>query len=143
MARGQISPPQQQTLQILWAGMLGSVVVYGVVVAIMMQQGSVGEGTLGETELWTMTGVFAAVSLSMIGATIFADKIFPVGDYVTFCILRWALLEAVGVFGLVLFFLGAPVVVWAAFMGVGFLAIAMHYPGDTDARRFLEAAAKR
>ncbi len=117
-------------LWIVWAAMLGSLALYFVTLWILGQDAS--EIGADDAELVSMlTVVFATISVTMLGA-IFAGRNFlffrkfKAGDFDTLkqlrasyyiaCIITWALVEAIAIYGFVLALLSEDInrFVWFA-----------------------------
>jgi len=107
------------TLRVIWLAIAGAVLVFGVVAALA------GRDRPDNPELVHWIGIFLAVSagIQILTAVLLKQLIAGVsgGRYLVYCILRWALVEAVAIYGLVLKLLGASWLWAGAFLGLGLL----------------------
>jgi hypothetical protein len=104
------------TLNVLWMSMLAAVPIYA---AVTWFAPAPAESALDPAALV----VFPLIAVGETAFVVLAPR-FLEGDYMTTCIIRWALAESVALFGLVVHFLGGPA--WLAYvlMGWSFLLIA-------------------
>ena len=117
------------TLWIIWGGMFGSLVIYGLVLSIVSPESAKDPSTIR-----IMAMSMGGMSLAMIGGMFFLRKTMffgPLEDgafddrqgvrqkYFTVSIITWALSEAIAIYGLVLSFLSGQLVFYGAFAAVG------------------------
>jgi F0F1-type ATP synthase membrane subunit c/vacuolar-type H+-ATPase subunit K len=124
--------PEERPLSIIWAAFLSSVVLYGVVGWILGQ----GDRAPINLEILNWVQIFLGLSSLPILLTVFLLRQLMAavtrGSYRNYCIVRWALLETIAVFGLVQFLLGGHFEVLLIFLAVAALSIGAARPGAAD-----------
>ena len=124
--------PEERSLSILWAAFLLTVVLYGVVGWILGQ----GDRTPINLEILNWVQIFLGLASLPILLTVFLLRQLMAavtrGSYRNYCIVRWALLETIAVFGLVQFLLGGHFEVLMIFLAVAALSIGAARPGAAD-----------
>jgi hypothetical protein len=122
------------TLDLLWKLLVGSVCVYGALGYVFAEEG--GQGTMNENISFLVT-LFAGISAAMMVAVFSRGSMLAQRfNYFTYCIVRWAMAEAIGVFGLVLAFLGATKLLVLSFCGWSLLSLFRLRPTTDDFNRF-------
>jgi hypothetical protein len=84
-----------------------------------------------------MIPVFGGLAAIQTALIFVWGRLFASADYQTYSVIRWALAEAVAVYGLVLCFLGAPETTSGAFFGWALLSLFRLRPSAEDYQRFL------
>lgn len=124
----------QAVLWILWGALVGSLCTYAAVGYLIRQ---VWDQPLAPETLSVLIPTFGGMAL-LITTVIFALR--PVltkqTTYQTYSIIRWALAEAVGILGFVLFVLGASWTVFGTFLGWAFLLELRLMPTQDDQGQF-------
>jgi hypothetical protein len=124
--------PEERPLSILWAAFLLTVAVYGVVGWILGQ----GDRRPINLEILNWVQIFLGLASLPILLTVFLLRQLVAavtqGSYRNYCIVRWALLETIAVFGLVQFLLGGHFEVLLIFLAVAALSIGAAKPGAAD-----------
>lgn len=123
--------PNLQPLQILWMAFLGAVGVYIVIAYIL------GFGREKASDLTFMLPIFAGVAAVMTIFAFSAGKLLAQMEYQPYCIVRWAMVESVGVFGLLLVVLGASANTALAFFGWALLSLLRLRPTPEDYQQYL------
>jgi F0F1-type ATP synthase membrane subunit c/vacuolar-type H+-ATPase subunit K len=125
---------EDATLNLLWKILVGSVCVYGALGYVFAEEGRPGAANENVSFLVT---VFAGISAAMMVAVFSRGQLLTQRlNYFTYCIVRWAMAEAIGVFGLVLAFLGATKLVVLSFCGWSLLSLFRLRPTTDDFNRF-------
>lgn len=123
--------PNFQPLHILWMAFIGAVCVYIGIAYIL------GLGREKASDLTFMLPIFAGVAATMTLLAFSAGKLFAQMEYQPYCIVRWAMVESVGVFGLLLAVLGASANTALAFFGWALLSLFRLRPTPEDYQQFL------
>ena len=135
--RAQRVQPGESKLPWIWAAMMLSIVLYAVLTATVVP----GRTHVVDQELETWLLIFLAMGsgLHVLVVFLLRQMIAAVahGSYVMYCVLRWALMEGIGVYGLVLSVLGVDLGVTAIFYGVSLLLLASSGPGRSDRAVFV------
>jgi hypothetical protein len=119
-------------LRRIWLAFLAAPLLYGVVLALV---GDVATNVDPELLQWLtiFLGVFAGCELLVV----FLVRPLIVGitgsSYTNYCIVRWALLESIAVFGLVVRFLGGSLTAAAIFIALSLAMIAITGPKQDEA----------
>lgn len=111
-----------RTLNILWLAMLATVPVVGIAGWLAANPGASDPETVG-----LMSMVLPVLALVETAVVVVLPR-FIKGPYHTTCIIRWALAESIGVYGLVLLILGGSTWIPLGLMGWSFLLIALLGP---------------
>lgn len=121
------TPPSQPNPMavrfILWGALLMSALIYGGLGYFL------GQGRAPMDTVPLLTKVFAGVAVMVTGMIFTLPRLL--GEQIpaqTRDILRWALAESIGLFGLVLAFQGAGPVVLFSFVGWSVVLLALHMP---------------
>jgi hypothetical protein len=130
-------PPQPanlaQTRWILFGSFLMSLVIQTGMAFFLRSQPD-RPAPMPEETLTTMTLVLGIAAVSLSGLVQMAPRLFGKGNYQTLFILRMAFSEAVGLFGFLLFFLGASETILLGFMGWAALLILSSAPTESSER---------
>ncbi len=120
-----------QPLKVLWMAFVGTVAVY-IVIAYML--GWEREPASDLSFMLPIVSVAAAVvtSFAFLGGKLFAQM-----EYQAYCIVRWAMVESVGIFGLLLVVLGAAKNAALAFFVWSLLSFLRLCPTPEDYQRYL------
>ncbi len=104
-----------QTLWVLWGAFVSSLAFYGGVAFLVSEQG----WALGAPGLLSLLiPLFGAMAaLEALFLILFFPRLAGKMDYTAYCILRWAMADSIGIYGLILFLLGASWDVLGAFIG--------------------------
>ncbi len=129
--------PSERFLPVIWAAMLLAVFLYAALSYYLESRPPL----LLEVDLQHWALVFLGMSSGLHVLTAFllrqAIAALTKGSYVGYCIVRWALLEAIGVYGFVLAMLGVDFAVTSIFFMAGLLTIGGTRPGATDREAFV------
>ncbi|MCB9567058.1 MAG: hypothetical protein H6710_07600 [Myxococcales bacterium] len=128
---------QLLVLRILWGSMLGAQVIFTVMIVVVAPEAAANADPEVAKMLLPALGAaaFAAAVAALTIGRVFARK----ADYQAFCILRWALGESVGIFGLVLAFMGAQTSHALAFTAGAALVLLSLMPGSKDHEGYQQA----
>lgn len=137
LQRAQTASKSEAKLGVIWAAMLLAVFVYAALAFTLGGQYAV---TLDqELQGWIL--VFLAMTAGLhVLVTLLLRQILAAlsrGNYVTYCILRWALMEGIAIYGLVLAFLGVDMGIWSIFFAVAVLLFGASRAGATDRAVFV------
>jgi len=118
-------------LRVIWSAFLIAPLMYGALIWLLKPGSSVDP----ELERWI--AVFLGVAAGIQLLVVFVLKQMIVGvtgdDYRKYCIVRWALVESIGVYGLVQHFLGADWLVPVAFVLLSFIMTITMAPSALEA----------
>ena len=121
-------------LRLLWGAFIGTQAVFCVVYLLV----SAEQGHQDPEAAAAMLPVFAALALLMAGVTLFAAPVYAAKaklDYMVACLLRFAIAEAVGIFGLTLGVMGLEVYPFA-FFGASAMLILVQMPTSSTYQRY-------
>lgn len=108
-----------RTQRIVWIGMLGSVLVYGVILALVSPP--------RDPEADTLALALAAMAVPVGAFSVVVHRLLrlapPTGP-----IVRWAMAESVAIFGLVAAFLGGPPLIAGLLFAFALVLLAIAYP---------------
>ena len=137
------SDPGKQSLLlwILWIALMIAIAIYAGIGSYAGQKMTLSQS---EDILPMMTTIFLVFAgFETIFVLVFAGKVFAKStNYMTYCIFRWAIAESIGIFGLVLMFMGPTTstgfifIVWS----LALLLVLMPNQGNRD--RFEKASNK-
>lgn len=126
-------------LRIIWMALMTAVVVYGVVGFVVSRRA--GAEVPAELRGWIEIFLAILAGIHLLVALFLKQMVAGVsgGRYLTYCILRWALVEAIGLFGLVLAILQSTPTVYGAFLvaSLGCLLLMPPREAETQAVREL------
>jgi hypothetical protein len=127
----------EKPLPVIWAAFLAATVVYGGLGWLLDES----RGAPVNLEILHWVQIFLGMGSGLIILTTFllrqALAGLSRGSYRIYCIVRWALLESIAVFGLVQFFLGGHVEVLLLFVAVSALGLGAARPGPSDRAAWL------
>jgi hypothetical protein len=113
----------------------------GVYVAVGFAVGDRAGGIDLDRELRTWLKVFLSIAagLHVLTALLLRQAIAGLssGRYVNYCIIRWALMEGIAVYGLILKILGADWTISGIFFAVAAVLLFSAQPGEDDRRVFV------
>ena len=120
---------------LLWIAISGSLLIYAVVGVIVRQNNS------PDTDPGLFTVLIPALILvsateTMLVLTVWGRLFARKSSYLNYCVVRWALAESVGIFGLVLTILGASTIICASFFIWSALLFVLLAPTRGDRQRF-------
>jgi len=125
-----------QTLWIIWLAMFGSVFLYLMIGIMARQQGFAAQM---EENVELVRWILLAVSLGETGLVFFLPLLPSFApSFGTLSIIRWALTEAIGIYGMVLYFIGDSVWVLLIFCAWAAMQMAVLAPSRDAARRHRE-----
>lgn len=136
-ARAQTVAPNEKSLPVIWIAMMVSIVVYAAVAWFFGPDLTL---TLDkEAEGWLLTFLAMSAGLHVLVVFLLRQMIAAVSrsSYTTFCVIRWALMEGIGLYGLVLALFGVDVLIAMLFFAVALMLIASAKPGPTDRAVFV------
>lgn len=120
-----------QTLWIIWLAIFGSIFLYLLIGIVARQQGMAAQM---EENIALIRWVLTAVAIGETGLVIFLPVFSKsVTAFGTLCIIRWALTEAIAIYGMVLYFLGDDV--WVLLFFCAWAAIQMGLLAPTKSAR--------
>lgn len=128
----------EKNLKFVWFAFLNACLIYAVIAYF------VGSDRQDPVELsirnWLLTFAAMASGLQILTVFLLRQAIAGLtrGNYRVYCIVRWALLEAIAIYGLVLFFMGLDLSIAIIFLAAAGLAIGAVRPGGTDRAAFVE-----
>ncbi len=133
-----MNPPEEEksprTLWLMWGAFTYSVLIYGVVGYLVRRSSSL---SLATEMLPILTPLFSVIGLAETSAVFyFVPSYFKTKSYVSYCMIRWALAEAIGTQGLVLFLLGTSWMIFGTFLGWALLLNFMMMPNENDRSKF-------
>ena len=93
-----------------------------------------------ELENWILVFLAMTAGLHVLVVFLLRQMIAAIArsSYVTYCILRWALMESVGIYGFVLAVIGVDLLVVSLFFAVSLMLLAASNPGANDRAVFVE-----
>lgn len=137
LERAQTARPEERHLDLIWAAMMGAVVVYAALAFTVVDSFVV---TLDrELEGWILVFLAMTSGLHALVMLLLRQLVAALsrGNYLTYCVVRWALAEGIGVYGLVLALLGVGIGVTSIFFAVSLLLLAASKAGPTDRAVFV------
>lgn len=131
-----IDPPR---LRLMWLVFLLAPVIY-LVVAILVMGGLEPPALDPELLRWITIFLSMLSGLEILFVLLFRQILAAVarGNYRNYCLVRWAILESIAVYGLVLVLLGQELFVASAFCILSLGMLAMTGPAEGDRQSFLE-----
>jgi hypothetical protein len=135
----QAPEQMKKTMWILWGALIFSMVLYGALGTFLHSQNALPQDESQYSTLLIPIIILALLETAFI--TTFWDKILtpPHGEVLAFFtpfLLRMALSESIGLFGLMLCFIGAPLWVLFAFLAWGILLQVSLAPSETAIQSF-------
>lgn len=130
--------PEEKPLHIIWAAFFVASVFYAAVGWFLDQS----ERTPVNQEILNWVQIFLGMSSGLLILTVFLLRqllaALSRGSYQTYCVIRWAMLETIAVFGLFQFILGGHFEVLLLFLAVSMLALGAARPGLSDRAAYLD-----
>ncbi len=135
--RAQSRATAEQKLGVIWAAMLGAVVLYAMLALTVAPR--VGQSLEGELQGWILVFLAMTAGLHVLVSLLLRQLLAALskGSYVAYCILRWALMESIAVYGLILAFLGVGIGITSIFFAVSLLLLGAARAGATDRSVFV------
>lgn len=127
----------EQKLGLIWAAMLLAPVVYAVLAMLVAPTAKVTIDR--ELRTWIMIFLSMTAGLHVLTTLLLRQALAALSKarYSTYCILRWALMEGIGIYGLVLALLGVGIGITAFFFAVSLLMLGAARPGPADRAVFV------
>lgn len=130
-----LRPEQKKVIFIIWGALAVSMLIYGLVLALTLQ--GKGNTSLKPQEIMTYRIIFGALSFSnLVIIFIVAPRFFSASAYLVYCILRWALGEAIAIFGFILGILEQNLMAFVPFLVVALMAHLINMPNQRDLEGF-------
>ncbi len=124
---------EQRTAWLIYGAILSALVIYGALGFFLPRLISSGSNTL----LPILTPVFLAVAMmETILLLAWAPRLAGKMSYMSYCIIRWAMAEAIGICGLVLSFFGVGQGLFLAFLGWALVLMLLCAPTEADREKF-------
>ena len=117
--------------------MMVSIVLYAVLTATVVPSRT--QAVDQELETWLLIFLAMGSGLHVLVVFLLRQMIAALSraSYVVYCVLRWALMEGIGVYGLLLSVLGVDLGITAIFYAVSLLLLASSGPGRSDRAVFV------
>lgn len=132
---GSKNASEHPTLLVLWGAMLMSLFVYVAIGLFVFPQRKTPPVDPKMIEVMQIAlGALSLISTLAIFGLL--PRLAKKAGYLVFCTLRWAFTESIGIFGLVLFFLGCSQTVFFTFAVWSILLMLLLFPSDSDRKRF-------
>jgi hypothetical protein len=129
--------PEEKPLNIIWAAFFAATVIYAAVGWLLDQtpRDPINQEILN----WVQIFLGMSSGLLILVAFLLRQAIAALSghSYRNYCIIRWVLLETIGVFGLVQFMLGGYFEVLMLFIAVALLSLGAARPGLADRAAFV------
>ncbi|MDP8222529.1 MAG: hypothetical protein P9L99_04150 [Candidatus Lernaella stagnicola] len=130
--------PTPTTVWILWFALLSSVAAYAVIGVFLRQMN--GADAAAPDGIAVMRYALLGVAFAVTCINFLAPRLFgPKFNFMQFCIIRWALAEAVAIFGLVLIILGEELPVLLIFVAWSIALFMILAPTEGAKRRHDES----
>jgi len=131
-ARAKVEQPNEKSLTAIWIAMMASIVVYGALVWFLAPRATLTVEQ--ELEQWILVFLAMTAGLHVLVVFLLRQMIAALArsSYVTFCVIRWAFMEGIGVYGLVLALLGVDLTIALVFFAVALMLLASARPGPSD-----------
>ncbi len=121
----EIEKKSSNVLWAVWAAMFQSVLLYLGIGYLMRKNGAVQAN--GNIEQLTMILAAAALAQTAVNFLVLPKRAATM-EPLAYWMMRWAFAEAIGIYGLVLFILGAPWVIFGAFAGAALALLILLRP---------------
>lgn len=128
---------QKKTLWIIWIAINGFIVFLPAIAHFARSNQD-----LATSPVFLETFIPVLVGFSVLGTIfIFAYSRFAASKapYMTFCIIRWALAESIGIYGFVIYFMGGSLTVLAGFIVWSLVLNLIHSPTHANYEKYLVA----
>ncbi len=123
-----------RALWLIWGGLTYSLLFYAVIGYLVRRSNSL---PLATEMLPVLVPLFIVLGLVETSAVLyFVPKYFKAKNYASYSVTRWALAEAIGVHGLILFILGTSWMFFGTFLGWALLLNFMLMPNENDRNKF-------
>jgi len=124
-----------KTLWILWGVLTYTVLIYGLIGYLLQRFGSLPP----QPEfLGMLTQLFAGLGIAETFFLFFAaPRFLAKAGYTLYCIIRWSCAEAIAIYGLILFVLAGPWLIFGSFLGWAFALFLLLMPTQSDQDRYL------
>jgi hypothetical protein len=132
----ELAPAQAFVLRILWAAFVATQAIFA---GVLIFVGAEVAANADPEAAASMLPIFAALALGSAGLSLFGIPGLAARqglDYTTATLLRFATAETVGIFGLILGFMGLDLAYALAFLGAGALLILAQLPTAQSYRRY-------
>jgi len=129
----------RQTRWILWAAIFVSIFIYAFVGAMLKQT---LEKPPSADILPLIIPVLIAISAGETAMVLFVlgKLLAKKSNYLSYCVVRWALAESIAIFGLVILILGAEMKTSLLFFAWSAVLLFLTMPGQNDERKFADLA---
>jgi tellurite resistance protein TehA-like permease len=132
------SPTQEPSLavaRLVWLAFMAAILFYAVIAFVVFEPTRSANASL----TWILL-IFALISAaSLAGVFAFPRPLIRQAEtYFTACMIRWAMLEAIGVYGVLARILGAAPTHCAMFLGVSLVGLSLVGPSEDGRRQFQE-----
>ena len=136
-ARAQQVRPEESRLGIIWIAMMVAVLLYGGLAYVFGPKRALGLDR--ELETWITIFLAMGSGLHVLVVFLLRQMIAALSGarYLIYCVLRWALMETVAVYGLVLAFLGVGFGITSMFFALSLLLLGSARPGPADRAVFV------
>lgn len=137
LQRAQTLSKSESKLDVIWVAMLLAVFVYAAIAFTLGGRYSVEIDR--EIQGWILVFLAMTAGLHVLVTLLLRQLIAALarGNYVAYCVVRWALMEGIAIYGLVLAFLGVDMGVWSIFFAVAVLLLGASRAGATDRAVFV------
>lgn len=135
--RAKTRLPAERRLGLVWGAMLGGVLVYAALAHFAVP--SLALSLDGELQGWILVFLAMTAGLHVLVTLLLRQLIAALsrGNYVAYCLVRWALMEGIALYGLVLAFLGVGIGITSLFFAVALLLLGASRAGETDRSVFV------
>ena len=129
---------EEDKLPLLWGAITVSVVVYAAVAFLIAPRYSI-EFTDRELRGWLLMFLAMSAGLHILTALLLRQILasFTRGRYLVYCMLRWSLMDGIGVYGLICAFLGVDAWIHAIFYVISLALLLGARPGGDDRAIFV------
>ena len=133
----EIKEKTGKALTFLWMFLTSSIFVYGLVGYVVSQSNQETE-RLSDTTLNTL--IVITIMIAVIALIIVPKIIKPKEDSHLFgyCLIQWALIESIAIFGLMSYYLGGPFSVFISMLGASVILMVLLLPTSARLKKLLE-----
>jgi hypothetical protein len=130
--------PEESKLGVIWWAMIFAIVAYAAIGLVVAPRGTF-EFEDRELRYWLLMFLSVAGGLHMLTALLLRQILASLssGRYLVYCILRWSLMEGIGIYGLVCAFLGMDAWIHSIFYVVAAALLINAQPGGHDRAIFV------